>query len=233
MRKIVVSEFFSLDGVMQAPGGAEEDTEGGFAHGGWTWPYWHDDIGALFFETIGRADALLLGRKTWQIHGGAFEPMVDDEFGNVISDTNPGLQPFRFAGCLYDTQTKLCHFGARDYDAETGRWLSKDPIGFGGGDTNLYGYVMSDPVNFIDPTGLINQGEINLAIRRGITLGLGGAAVGGLFYGNVPGAIGGGLAGAFLGVASVLGPALIRDALEPFEDFQVKKGPACESLAGK
>ena len=46
MRKIIVSEFVSLDGVMQAPGGAEEDTEGGFAHGGWTRPYWHDDIGA-------------------------------------------------------------------------------------------------------------------------------------------------------------------------------------------
>lgn len=46
MRKIIVSEFVSLDNVIQAPGGAEEDTEGGFTHGGWTGPYWHDDIGA-------------------------------------------------------------------------------------------------------------------------------------------------------------------------------------------
>ena len=46
MRKIVVSEFMSLDGVVQAPGGKDEDTEGGFTQGGWTWPYWHDDIGA-------------------------------------------------------------------------------------------------------------------------------------------------------------------------------------------
>ena len=45
MRKLIVSEFLSLDGVMQAPGGADEDIEGGFQHGGWTWPYWHDDIG--------------------------------------------------------------------------------------------------------------------------------------------------------------------------------------------
>ncbi len=86
MRKIVVSEFVSLDGVMQAPGGADEDTEGGFAHGGWTWPYWHDDIGAHFFQAMSHSDALLLGRKTWQIHGGAFEPMAEgDPFGDVMN----------------------------------------------------------------------------------------------------------------------------------------------------
>jgi dihydrofolate reductase len=79
MRKIVVSEFVTLDGVMQASGGQEEDTEGGFTHGGWTWPYWHDDIGAHFTEIIAQGDALLLGRKTWEIHGGAFEPMGDDD----------------------------------------------------------------------------------------------------------------------------------------------------------
>lgn len=79
MRKIIVSEFVSLDGVMQAPGGADEDTEGGFTHGGWTWPYWHDDIGAHLGQAIGECDALLLGRKTWQIHGAAFEPMPAEE----------------------------------------------------------------------------------------------------------------------------------------------------------
>jgi RHS repeat-associated protein len=76
-------------------------------------------------------------------------------WGAVVSDTNPGFQPFAFAGGLYDSQTGLTRFGARDYDAETGRWTAKDPIGFAGGDTNLYGYVANDPVNFIDPTGLI------------------------------------------------------------------------------
>jgi RHS repeat-associated protein len=55
---------------------------------------------------------------------------------------------------LYDTDTGLVRFGARDYDAETGRWTAKDPIGFNGGDSNLYGYVMSDPVGFVDPDGL-------------------------------------------------------------------------------
>ena len=86
MRKIVVSEFVSLDNVMQAPGGAEEDTEGGFTHGGWTGPFWHDDIGAHFFEEMSQSDALLLGRKTWQIHGGAFEPLpAGDPFGDVMN----------------------------------------------------------------------------------------------------------------------------------------------------
>jgi RHS repeat-associated protein len=78
-----------------------------------------------------------------------------DEFGNVIQDTNPGFQPFGFAGGLYDQHTKLTRFGARDYDAETGRWTAKDPIRFQGGDANLYGYVLNDPVNDVDPFGLL------------------------------------------------------------------------------
>jgi dihydrofolate reductase len=85
MRKIIVAEFITLDGVIQAPGGADEDTDGGFVHGGWTWPYWHDDIGAHFFQVMTQADTLLLGRKTWQIHGGAFEPKVADPFGDVMN----------------------------------------------------------------------------------------------------------------------------------------------------
>jgi len=87
MRKLIVAEFVSFDGVMQAPGGADEDTEGGFTHGGWTWPYWHDDIGAHFFQSMSQCDAFLLGRKTWQIHGGAFEPMaVGDPFGDLMNN---------------------------------------------------------------------------------------------------------------------------------------------------
>ena len=85
MRKIIVSEFVSLDGVMQAPGGAEEDTEGGFVHGGWTMPYWHDDMGAILFEEINQADTLLLGRKTWQTHAEAFEPATGDPFADLLN----------------------------------------------------------------------------------------------------------------------------------------------------
>ena len=86
MRKLIVSEFVSLDGVMQAPGGAEEDTEGGFKHGGWTVPYWHDDIGAAFGALMQDVDAILLGRKTYLIHGNAFEPMpAGDPFGDMMN----------------------------------------------------------------------------------------------------------------------------------------------------
>ena len=56
MREIIIAEFITLDGVIQAPGGAEEDTEGGFAHGGWTVPYWHDDIGAHFDQAMSPRD---------------------------------------------------------------------------------------------------------------------------------------------------------------------------------
>jgi dihydrofolate reductase len=75
MRKLLISEFITLDGVIQAPGGDVEDTDGGFTHGGWTLPYWHDEIGNHFWEAFSAADTLLLGRKTWQIHGEAFDPM--------------------------------------------------------------------------------------------------------------------------------------------------------------
>ena len=85
--------------------------------------------------------------------GAIVQEIKYDEWGNILSDTNPGFTPFGFAGCLYDQDTKLCRFGARDYDASIGRWLSKDPILFEGGDTNLYGYVLQDPINLIDPKG--------------------------------------------------------------------------------
>lgn len=86
MRKIIVHEFITLDGVIQAPGAPDEDTDGGFEHGGWTNSYWHDDIGAQFFKAAERADTMLLGRKTWQGHAAAFEPMdPGDPFGDVMN----------------------------------------------------------------------------------------------------------------------------------------------------
>ena len=99
MRKLIVAEFITLDGVIQAPGGTDEDTEDGFVHGGWTHPYWHDDIGSHFFEAVAQADALLLGRKTWQIHGAAFDPMpAGDPFGDVMN----GLQKYVVSTTLKD-----------------------------------------------------------------------------------------------------------------------------------
>ena len=78
-----------------------------------------------------------------------------DSFGNIINDTDPAFAiPFGFAGGLHDQDTDLVRFGYRDYDPDTGRWTAKDPILFAGGDTDLYGYCLNDPVNLIDPDGL-------------------------------------------------------------------------------
>jgi dihydrofolate reductase len=86
MRKLIVSEFVSLDGVMQAPGGKDEDRDGGFEHGGWTLPYWHDDIGRSFFALMEDCDAFLLGRRTYVTHAEAFEPMAPgDPFGDAMN----------------------------------------------------------------------------------------------------------------------------------------------------
>lgn len=86
MRKLIVHEFVSLDGVMQAPGGKDEDRDGGFEHGGWTMPYWHDDMGKAFFAMMNDVDALLLGRRTYVTHAAAFEPMpVGDPFGDMMN----------------------------------------------------------------------------------------------------------------------------------------------------
>jgi dihydrofolate reductase len=86
MRKLIVSEFVTLDGVMQAPGGKDEDRDGGFEHGGWTLPYWHDAIGDTFGAMMKDADALLLGRRTYVTHAEAFEPMPPgDKFGDMMN----------------------------------------------------------------------------------------------------------------------------------------------------
>jgi dihydrofolate reductase len=86
MRKLIVHEFVSLDGVMQAPGGKDEDRDGGFAHGGWTLPYWDDAIGQSFGALMADVDAFLLGRRTYVTHAEAFEPMpAGDPFGDMMN----------------------------------------------------------------------------------------------------------------------------------------------------
>lgn len=94
-------------------------------------------------------------RLVVDVSSGAVAQRIDyDEFGRVTANTNPGFQPFEFAGGLVDDATTLVHFGARDYDPETARWLTKDPLGFGGGGTNVSQYALNDPINVVDPTGL-------------------------------------------------------------------------------
>ena len=86
MRKLIVHEFTTLDGIMQAPGAPDEDQDGGFTQGGWTLPYWHDDIGASFGALMVDVDAFLLGRRTYVTHAEAFEPMpAGDPFGDMMN----------------------------------------------------------------------------------------------------------------------------------------------------
>jgi RHS repeat-associated protein len=96
--------------------------------------------------------------------GEIVQRMEFDEFGKVLLDTNPGFQAFGFAGGLYDKDTGLVRFGARDYDAEAGRWTAKDPIGFGGGDTDLYAYCSNDPINYVDWYGLTKCDQLRWEI---------------------------------------------------------------------
>ena len=108
--------------------------------------------------------------------GDLMQQIEYDEFGRVLSDSRPGFQPFGFAGGMYDSDTGLTRFGARDYDAEVGRWTSKDPISFAGGDSNLYGYVLNDPVNLVDPLGLFAFG-IGISGEAAAFVGVEGSAM--------------------------------------------------------
>ncbi len=86
--------------------------------------------------------------------GNVVQEIGYDEYGVVLSKSGGFEQPFAFAGGLYDEQTKLVRFGARDYDPSIGRWTAKDPILFAGGVSNLYEYCINNPINYIDPQGL-------------------------------------------------------------------------------
>jgi len=89
-----------------------------------------------------------------QATGAVAQELVYDAWGRVLVDTHPGFQPFGFAGGLYDPDTRLVRFGARDYDAEVGRWTARDAVRFDSGDgPNLFAYVNDDPLNLLDPRG--------------------------------------------------------------------------------
>jgi RHS repeat-associated protein len=99
-------------------------------------------------------DQLGSPRLVVKVTDGSISQRMDyNEWGEVTYDSNTGFQTFGFAGGIYDPDTMLVKFGVSDYDGRAGKWLSKDPIGFKGGDVNLYGYVFNDPINLIDPSG--------------------------------------------------------------------------------
>ena len=86
MRKLIVSTFVTLDGVMQAPGGPEEDGEGGFAYGGWSVNYWDDQMGEVMGEAMSKPFDLLLGRKTYDIFAAFWPNASDDAGGKPLND---------------------------------------------------------------------------------------------------------------------------------------------------
>jgi dihydrofolate reductase len=84
--RIIVSDFVSLDGVVQAPGGREEDTEGGFAHGGWSMPYFDvEAMGSAVEEVLKSTEALLFGRRTWQTMAAAWPERAGDPFADRMN----------------------------------------------------------------------------------------------------------------------------------------------------
>ena len=108
--------------------------------------------GATYYLTYDQVGSL---RVVADSAGNVVKRTDYDSFGNIIDDTNPSFDmPFGFAGGLHDLDTGLVRFGYRDYDPDIGRWTAKDPILFAGGDTDLFGYCLNDPVNAIDPWGL-------------------------------------------------------------------------------
>jgi RHS repeat-associated protein len=123
-----------------------------------------------------------------------------DSGGNLMPATTPPFQPFGFAGGIYDPDTGLTRFGARDYDPSVGRWTSKDPIRFAAGDPNLFGYVLGDPVTIVDPDGEVGIGtaivgavvgaSVNAVIASGKGENVRNAAIAGAVGGFVGGFIG-------------------------------------------
>jgi len=107
--------------------------------GGQIYRFIKDQVGSI---------RLVVNASTGQVA----QELIYDEFGRVLSDSSSGFQPFGFAGGIFDSDTGFVRFGARDYDAQIGRWTSKDPSRFAGGN-NLYVYSWNDPVNYLDATG--------------------------------------------------------------------------------
>jgi len=151
--------------------------------------------GTYFFHTDAQGSVIALtdsnGNVVETYEYDAFgRAVIKDAEGNTHSQSTIG-NPFMYAGTFYDAETGLCHMGFRDLDPDTGRFLQEDPIGFEGGQINLYVYVADSPMNFVDPTGAGIFGGIG-----GVLGGILGGAAGGIVGVGVGGIVGGAIGGA-------------------------------------
>ncbi len=176
------------------------------------------------------SDYLGSPRLVVDANDGSIVQRIDyDVWGRVINDTNPGFQPFGFAGGIHDQHTGLVRFGARDYDPESGRWTAKDPIRFQGGDANLYGYVLNDPINQVDLDGRVIQAipaTVGGAIVGGIVGGLTTIAQTGNIFSREVGkaVVGGALGGASLALTASGVPTLIKIFSGTLFDLSIQSG---------
>jgi RHS repeat-associated protein len=169
--------------------------------------------GSTYYLTYDQVGSL---RVVADASGNVVKRIDYDSFGNIIEDTDPAFEvPFGFAGGLHDQDTGLVRYGYRDYDPDTERWTAKDPIFFNGGDTDLYGYSLNDPVNRIDPEGAFGVfgavvGSISGAIG-GFTSGLisgNGSLVAAIAGGAVGGIVGGAVGSLNMFGSSAAGQAI-------------------------
>ncbi len=119
MRKLVVGTFLTLDGVMQAPGAPEEDRDGGFEHGGWSVKFWDDMMGQLIVEQVRRPDALLLGRRTYEIFA-AHWPRVTDPNDPVAPKLN-SVRKYVVSRTLHKAEWNNSVLISRDAAAQVAR----------------------------------------------------------------------------------------------------------------
>jgi dihydrofolate reductase len=130
--QLTLHTFLTLDGVMQSPGGADEDTSGGFSHGGWLVPLVDEDFGAIVTGWFGRAEAILLGHKTYRDMSG-YWPQVTDP-GNVVAATLNGQRKYVAASTLRDPEWQPATVLSGDVLGQV-RQLKRQP----GGELQVHG----------------------------------------------------------------------------------------------
>ena len=153
--RVVVYEFMSLDGVVQAPGGPDEDTEGGFTHGGWSNPYFDVEVmGAAIGEGMNTLEALLYGRRTWQVMAAAWPKRAGDPFADQMNAAKKYVASRTLTQDDLTWNTTL--LSPKNATADIGALRKKD-----GGDLIIWG--SASLVRALISEGLVD--ELNLMIE--------------------------------------------------------------------